>query len=174
MIGFKNLSFWDNRKFSPQLQLILLLWIDQFWFSWVLQVSGNRQKPKGNYMAADYTKKIRLWRDCRIFDFVNVFFSQKIQHKVLSLEIQLILSILWLWDLKISAKSKKLSKSVKNDTCANLSCYHLIFDHEPISTQKSPNSAKVNYTFYWKLKGDMAWILFDLDNLIAILDFGHY
>ena len=35
------------------------------------------------------------------------FFSQKIQHKVLGLEIQLILSIVWLWHLKISVKSKK-------------------------------------------------------------------
>ena len=46
-------------------------------------------------MAADgYTKKIRFWQASRIFDFANEFFSQKIQHKVLTLEIQLILSIL--------------------------------------------------------------------------------
>ena len=45
-------------------------------------------------MAADgFTEKIRVWRASRIFDFVNEFFSQKIQHKVLGLEIQLILSI---------------------------------------------------------------------------------
>ena len=34
----------------------------------------------------------------------------------LSLEIQLIISVFWLWHLKISAKSEKWSKSVKNDT----------------------------------------------------------
>ena len=56
-------------------------------------------------MAADgFTEKIRVWRASRIFDFVNEFFSQKIQHKVLGLEIQLILSIVWLWHLKISVK----------------------------------------------------------------------
>ena len=139
-------------------------------------MSENRQKPERNYMAADaYTKKIRVWWASRIFHFVNEFFSQKIQHKVLSLEIQLILSILWLWHLKISAKSKKIiKKSVKNDTCgAKLSCQHLIFDHEPVSTQKSPYSAKVNYSFHWKLKADRALILTDLDNLMAIFNFGN-
>ena len=45
-------------------------------------------------MAADgFTEKIRVWQASRIFDFVNEFFSQKIQHKVLGLEIKLILSI---------------------------------------------------------------------------------
>ena len=117
MIGSKNLFFWDNQKFSAQLQLTLLLWIDQFWFSRVLQVSGNWQKPKRNYVAADgYTEKIRVWRASRIFDFLDEFFSQKIQDKVLSLKIQLILSILCLSHLKISAESKKWSKTVKNDT----------------------------------------------------------
>ena len=67
-------------------------------------------------MAADgYTDKIRVWQVSRIFDSVKEFFPQKIQHKVLGLEIQLILSILWLWHLEISVKSKKWSKSVKND-----------------------------------------------------------
>ena len=65
-------------------------------------------------MDADgYTEKIRVWRASRIFDFVNEFFSQKIQHKVLSLEIQLILSILWLWHLKISGKSIKQKRGQK-------------------------------------------------------------
>ena len=65
-------------------------------------------------MAADsYTEKVRVWRASRIFDFVNEFFFQKIQHKVLGPEIQLILSILWLWHLKISAKSKKMVKECK-------------------------------------------------------------
>ena len=41
--------------------------------------------------ADDYTDKIRVWQVSRIFDSVNEFFSQKIQHKVLRLEIQLIL-----------------------------------------------------------------------------------
>ena len=39
-----------------------------------------------------YTEKIRVWRASRIFDFVNEFFSQKIQHKVPSPGIQLILN----------------------------------------------------------------------------------
>ena len=58
-------------------------------------------------MAADgYTDKIRVWRASRIFDSVNEFFPQNIQHKVLRLEIQLIISILWLWHLEISVKWK--------------------------------------------------------------------
>ena len=61
-------------------------------------------------MAADgYTKKIRVWRASRIFDFVNDFFPQKIQHKVFSLG-------LWLWHLKISEKSLKKVKKCKKDT----------------------------------------------------------
>ena len=39
-----------------------------------------------------------------------IFFSQKIQEKVLGLEIQLILSILWLCHLKISVKLKNSQK----------------------------------------------------------------
>ena len=94
LISSKNLSFQNNREFCPQLQLVLLLRINRFWFSWVLQVSGNWQKTKRNYAAADdYTEKMRVWRASRIFDFVHQFFSQKIQDNVLSLEIQLILSI---------------------------------------------------------------------------------
>ena len=60
-------------------------------------------------MAADgYTKKIRVYHpSSRIFDFVNEFSTQKIQHKVLSMGIQLILSIVWLWHLEISGKSIK-------------------------------------------------------------------
>ena len=54
--------------------------------------------------ADDDTDKIRVWQVSRIFDSVNEFFSQKIQHKILRLEIQLILSILWLWHLEISVK----------------------------------------------------------------------
>ena len=79
------------------------------------QVSGKWKKLKINYMAADgYTNKIRVWRASRIFDLVNEFFPQKIQRKVFSLGIQLILSILWVWHLKISEKSiKKWSIKVK-------------------------------------------------------------
>ena len=42
-----------------------------------------------------------------------IFFFQKVQHEVLNLEIQLILSILWVWHLKIGPKSKKLSENIK-------------------------------------------------------------
>ena len=197
MIGSKNLSFWDNWKSSPQLQLIILLRINQFWFSWLLQVSRNWQKPKKKYMADDgYTKKIRVWRASRIFDFANEFFSQKIQHKGLGLEIQLILSILWLWRLKISVKSKKWSKSVKNDTkdeimwvwselrpkLQQLALNKVVLTSAAttwsltmsrFAPNKSPNSANVNYSFHWKLKGCRALILTDLDNLMAIFDFDH-
>ena len=69
-------------------------------------------------MAADsYTEKIRVWHPSRIFDFADEFFPQKMKHKDLSLGIQLILSILWLWHLKISGKSiKKMIKKCKNNT----------------------------------------------------------
>ena len=87
------------------------------------QVPGKWQKPKINYMAIDgYTDKIRIWRASTIFDFVNEFFPQKIQHKVLSLEFQLILSICWLWHLKKSAKSnrkKTMVKKYENHTSLN-------------------------------------------------------
>ena len=39
--------------------------------------------------------------------------------------------------------------------------------------RKIPNSAKVNYGFHWKLKGDRALILTDLESLMAIFDFDH-
>ena len=69
-------------------------------------MSGKWQNTKINHMAADgYTKKIRVWQASRTVDFVNNFFPQKIQHKAISLGIQLILSILSLWYLKISGKS---------------------------------------------------------------------
>ena len=56
-------------------------------------------------MTADgYAEKIKVRRLSRMFDFVNEFFSQKIQYKILSLEIQLILSILGLWHLKSNTK----------------------------------------------------------------------
>ena len=61
------------------------------------QVSEKWQKPKINYMAADgYTEKIRVWQASRIFDFVNEFFPQKVQHIVSSVGIQLIFTIPWL------------------------------------------------------------------------------
>ena len=40
------------------------------------------------------------------------------EHKVLDLEIQLVLSILWVCHLKIGPNSKKLSESIKNHTKA--------------------------------------------------------
>ena len=104
-------------KITLQLQLIFCFKLTSFVFFWFLQVSGNWQKPKRNYMAADgCTKKIRVWWTSTIFDFVIDFFSEKIQHEVLILDLQLILSFLWLRHLKMSTKSKKWSKSIKNDT----------------------------------------------------------
>ena len=56
----------------------------------------------------------RIWQTSRIFDFL--IFFQKIQHKVLHLKIQLILSILRVWHLKIGPKTKKWSEIVENGT----------------------------------------------------------
>ena len=42
--------------------------------------------------------------------FALMIFFQKIQQKVLDMEIQLILSILWVWHLKIGPKSKNYQK----------------------------------------------------------------
>ena len=54
-------------------------------------------------MAADgYTENFRVWWAFRIFDFL-IFFFQKIQHKILHLEIQFIFSILWVRHLKIGS-----------------------------------------------------------------------
>ena len=49
-----------------------------------------------------------VWQASWIFDLM--IFFQKIQQKVLDMEIQLILSILWVWDLKIGTKSKNYQK----------------------------------------------------------------
>ena len=49
-----------------------------------------------------------VWQASWIFDLM--IFFQKIQQKVLDMEIQLILSILWVWDLKIGPKSKNYQK----------------------------------------------------------------
>ena len=62
--------------------------------------------------ADDYSEKIRVWRASSVFGFVNKFFYQKIQHRVLVMEVQFVLSILWLWQLKISVKSKKNGQKV--------------------------------------------------------------
>ena len=48
-----------------------------------------------------------------------MIFFQKIQQEVLHLEIQLILSILWVWHLKMGPKSKEFAESIKNDTKAS-------------------------------------------------------
>ena len=69
-IGSKNLFFWDNRekKISPVTanfpsQLILV-------FLSYLEVSGNQQKPKRNYMTADgHTIIFRVWWASWMFDF---------------------------------------------------------------------------------------------------------
>ena len=51
-------------------------------------------------MATDgFTQKTRVWGASGVFESGNS-----------------IISVFWLWHLKISAKSEKWSKSVKNDT----------------------------------------------------------
>ena len=77
----------------------------------------------------------------------------------------LILSILWVWHLKIGPKSKKWSENILRDFWKggiNLSCDLLIFDPGPIThlyPKKNPNRAENNYNFYWKSEGDRALIL---------------
>ena len=43
----------------------------------------------------------------------------------------------------------------------------------PFAPEKNPNSAKVNYSFHGKLKGDRTLILTGLESLMAIFDFGY-
>ena len=43
----------------------------------------------------------------------------------------------------------------------------------PIVLQKSPNRAKSNYIFHWKLKGNRALIFTYLNSQLAFFDFGH-
>ena len=43
----------------------------------------------------------------------------------------------------------------------------------PFVPKKISDSAKVDYTFHLKLKGDRALILTDLNNLVAIFDLDH-
>ena len=43
----------------------------------------------------------------------------------------------------------------------------------PFVPEENPNNAKFNYSFHWKLKGDTALILTDLDNQMTIFDFSH-
>ena len=54
----------------------------------------------------------RIWQASWIFDFLMVFFK-KVQHEVPDLEIQLILSILWVWHLKIGPKPTKIVRKYK-------------------------------------------------------------
>ena len=54
-----------------------------------------------------------------MFDFFNFFF-QKTQHKVLHLEIKLILLIIRLWHLKVDPKSKDGRKVPKSDAKAGI------------------------------------------------------
>ena len=170
-VGFTSITKlkWNNSSASNHPILVFLS---------CPQVSGKWKKPKINYITADdYTDKIRVWQASRIFDFVNEFFPQKIQHEVLSLGIQLILSILWLWHLKISGKSiKKMVKKCKNNTKNGITwvwnelrpkLQQLAFNKghfekvvltsavttwyltmSPFVPEKRPNSTKVNYNFY--------------------------
>ena len=58
---------------------------------------------------------------------------------------------------------------------ANLSCDLSIYGPVPISQsypKTSPNRAKSNYSFHWKLKGDRALILNYLDSQLAVFYFG--
>ena len=81
------------------------------------------------------------------------------------MEIQLILSILCVWHLKIGLKSKKMvtkyNKGLLKKWCKlKLSPYDLRpLAHYPTVPKKSPKRAKSNYSFHWKLKGDRALIL---------------
>ena len=108
-----------EKNFLPQLQIFFLLQINWFLFSLVFQkfpeIGKTQKETIWLLMATPII--FRVWRASRKFHFLIKFF-QKIQHKVLGLEIQSILSILWVWHLKIGRKSKNLSDSIRNDTKA--------------------------------------------------------
>ena len=97
------------------------------------------------------------------------------------MEIQLILSILCVWHIKIGLKSKNWSESMIRGfwkSGVNLSCDPLTLDfwplaHYPIVLQKIPNRAKGNCSFHWKLKKDRALISTYLDSQLAIFDSSH-
>ena len=192
----KNVPFeTSNQKSFSQLQLIFLL-RNWFWFSWVilkcleigkksyLATNGNTNNFQG------LTSFLNIW-------FFNDFY-QKIQHKVLDLEIQLIISIFWVWHLKIGSESKKLSESIKNNTKARKTqvengvrpkfiYQHLALNKEllkkwsswwplhlgPFVPKKKQKRAKSYYSFHWKLKEDKTLILIYLDNLMTIIGFDH-
>ena len=169
--------------------------MNQFWFSWVVHkcLENSKSREWITWLLMVTPRKSGSGSQTSIkFDFVNKFFSQEIHHKVLSLGIQLIFSILWLWHLKISGKSvKKMVKKCKNNTknritwvwnklgpklqqlALNKGGFEKVALTEAVITwsltmrpfipEKKANSAKVNYSFHWKLKEDRAVILNDLE-----------
>ena len=117
-------------------------------------MSGNRKEIIWLLIATSII--FRVWQAFWIFDFFNdFFFLQKIQHKVLNLEIQLTFFILWVWHLKMGTKSKNYQKVSKT------------------TLKLEKHEFEMSYSLNWKLKGDSALNLIHLDNLIAIFDFSH-
>ena len=122
----KNVPFeTSNQKSFSQLQLIFLL-RNWFWFSWV--ILKCLEIGKKSYLATNgNTNNFQ-----GLTSFLNIWFSndfyQKIQHKVLDLEIQLIISIFWVWHLKIGSESKKLSESIKNNPKARKTQVEMGYD----------------------------------------------
>ena len=113
-IGYKNLFLWNNpeKKFPPVKTNFSTSNNSILGYS---EVSGNRKEIMFLLMTSLII--FRVSQDSWIFSFLIVFF-QKIQLEVVHLEIQLILSIVWVWHLKIGPKSKKMSESIKNGTKA--------------------------------------------------------
>ena len=114
LIGYKNLFHWNNleKKFSPvktnfSASNHLILGYSE--------VSGNRKEIMLLLMISLII--FRVSQASWIFSFL-IFFFQKIQLEVLHLEIQLILSTVLVWHLKIDPESKKMSESIKNGTKA--------------------------------------------------------
>ena len=126
VINDKRIFFWSDLKifpfemierFFPQLQLILLLRIYGFWFSWVVrkcpEIGKNRKYII--WLLLPKTRIFRVWWASRTFDFFNNFFSKDSAlssasgnpiHSFHSLSAT----------LKNRSKVKNWSESVKNDT----------------------------------------------------------
>ena len=112
MIGYKTLLLWDNweKNFSPATANFsasnhLILGYS----------TGNWKEIMCLLMASPLI--FSVWQVSWIFDFLMIF-CKEFSVKFCIKEIQLILSILWVWHLKIVPKSEILSESIKYDTKA--------------------------------------------------------
>ena len=105
-------------KEISQLQLIFVLWIDQFWFYWVARKFRKLAKT-GKKLYGSWSTQQKFSVSGELLEYL-IFFKWT-QHKIMHLEIQL---ILFLHSLGVTLKNmsivKKRSESVKNDTKARI------------------------------------------------------